>query len=201
MFVYLALIAIVALGGYFLAKLIFDLLLRGFTPFISSRPWVVEMLLDEIEIKKEAPVIYALSCGRSGFFHALEKEYPNASLVGYEVDYFPFLVAKLQNFIRRTKIKVRYSKLHRVEFKNADFVYNHLYPDKMLGLGKQIKFEAKPGTQVVSTGFNIKDLEPSKVIQLPDRKGKWDFLSKNQQIFQKKSAKFKKEKKAYFYEI
>jgi len=201
MWFYIIAIGIIAVVALVLTKLIFDLLLRGFTPFISSRPWVVDQLLDEIKFKKEAPIIYALSCGRSGFFHALERKYPKAILVGFETDIFPFVVAKIQTLIRRTKIKIRYSKIHRIAFKEADLVYNHLYPDKMVGLGRKLKFECKPGAQILSTGFNIKDLEPIKTIQLPDRKGKWDFLSKNQKMFQKKASKFKKEKKAFFYEI
>lgn len=201
MLIYIIIIGAISFFGYVLTKLIFDLLLRGFTPFISSRPWVVDALLDEINVKKETPTIYALSCGRSGFFHALEKKYPGGVFIGYETDLFPFVVAKLQSLIRRTKIKVKFSKIYHINFKDADLVYNHLYPDKMVGLGKKIKFESKTGTIVLSTGFNIKDLEPIKTILLPDRKGKWDFLSKNQSMFQKKASKFKKEKKAFFYEI
>lgn len=201
MLIYIIVIGSISLIGYITTTLLFDMLLRGFTPFISSRPWVVDQLLDEIKIKKEDALIYALSCGRSGFFHSLEKKYPNATLVGYETDVFPFLVAKMQNLIRRTRIKVRYSKIHHIDFKNVDFVYNHMYPDKMVGLGKKIKFESRSGTQVLSTGFNIKDLEPYKTVLLPDRKGRWDFFSKNQKMFQKKASKFKKEKKAFFYEI
>lgn len=203
MWVYFLVFGLISVVGYIITKLIFDLLLRGFTPFISSRPWVVDQIMDELTIKnqKEAPVIFALSCGRSGFFHALEIKYPKAELVGFESDIFPFIVAKLQILIKRTRIKVKYRPIHHINFKRANLIYNHLYPDKMVGLGKKIKYEARPGTIVISTGFNIKDLEPLKVIQLPDRKGKWDFLSTNQKIFQKKSSKFKKEKKAYFYEI
>jgi hypothetical protein len=201
MFFYIVVVGVISTAVYILTKLIFDLLLRGFTPFISSRPWVVDLLLEEIKFRKNTPVIYALSCGRSGFFHALEKKYPEAYLVGFETDVFPFLVAKIQNLIRRTKIRVRYSKIHHINFEKADLVYNHLYPDKMVGLGKKMKFECKSGTQVLSTGFNVKGLDLAKTILLPDGKGRWDFLSKNQKMFQKTASKFKKEKKAFFYEI
>ena len=191
----------VLVAGYFLVTFIFDLLLRGFVPFIPSRPWVVEQILYEMDINKPEPIMVALSSGRSGFFHALEKKYPNARLIGVETDLFPFIVSKVQSWIRRTRIKVIKSSIHHVDVKKADFIYSHLYPDKMQGLSAKFKFECRPGTVIVSTGFNIPYLEPKKVVDLPDRKGRLDFLSKNQNLFQRKSRLFKKEKKAYFYEI
>jgi hypothetical protein len=187
--------------SYFLTVFIFDLLLRGFAPFIPSRPWVVEQILEELEIRKENPKILAFSSGRSGFFRALEKKYPKAELLGIEASWFPYLVARMQLFFCRTKIKVKRQPIHRVGVKDADFIYSHLYPDDMKGLGRKLKFECKPGAQIVSTGFNIPFLEPVKVVDLPDRKGRLDFLSKNQKLFQRKSRKYKKEPKAYFYEI
>ena len=190
-----------AVIGYFAVIFIFDILLRGFVPFITSRPWVAEQILEELEIPQADPTLMALSSGRSGVFHALEKKFPTARLIAVETDFFPYIVSKTQAWLRRTKIKVIKSEIHRVDVRQADFIYSHLYPDKMSGLGAKLKFECRPGTQIISTGFNISFLEPKKVVNLPDRKGQLDWLSKNQNLFQRKSRKYKKEKKAYFYEI
>ncbi|MCU0678932.1 MAG: hypothetical protein MUC28_00600 [Planctomycetes bacterium] len=190
-----------AVIGYFAVIFIFDILLRGFVPFITSRPWVVQQIMEELDIPQPSPTMIALSSGRSGVFHALEKKYPAAKLIAVETDLFPYIVSRTQALIRRTKIRVIKSEIHRVDVRQADFIYSHLYPDKMAGLGAKLKFECRPGTQVVSTGFNIPYLEPKKVVNLPDRKGQLDWLSKNQNLFQRQSRKYKKEKKAYFYEI
>ncbi len=188
--------------AYFVLIFIFDLLLRGFCPFIPSRPWVVEQLMPEVKLNKERPIkVLAFSSGRSGFFYSLGIKYPNAQLFGYEQNLFPFLVARAQSFIRKTRIKVKKSAIHRTDVSDIDFIYCHLNPDKMRSLGKKLKFECRPGTKIVSTGFNIPYLTPSKIIELPDKEGRLNFLSKNQNLFQSKKKKFKKEKKAYFYEI
>ncbi|PLX27113.1 hypothetical protein C0583_04765 [Candidatus Parcubacteria bacterium] len=194
--------AIFIVTGYFVLIFIFDLLLRGFSPFIPSRPWVVEQLMPEIILPTNKPIkLVAFSSGRSGFFKTLGEKYPNAELIGYENAVFPYLVAKTQAFLRRSRIQIRYSVIHRMDVHDADFIYCHLRPDKMRGLGKKLKFECKTGTIVISTGFVIPYLESNRIIELPDKEGRFAFLSKNQDLFQKKNKKFKKEKKAFFYEI
>ena len=191
----------VLIFGYFTVIFIFDLLLRGFAPFIPSRPWVVQQILSELYIEKKDPKVIAFSSGRSGFIHALEKKYPTATLLGVEPNLFPFIVAKVQLLIRRSRIKVIRRPIHRVNVKEADLIYSHLYPDQLEGLGKKLKFECRAGTQIISTGFNIPFLVEDKIIDLPDRNGRLDWLSKNQKLFQRKSKKFKKEKKAFMYKI
>lgn len=186
---------------YFITVFIFDLLLRGFSPFIPSRPWVVEQIIRELEFEKRKPIMIAFSSGRSGFFNTLQKKFPDAVLIGIESDFFPYIVAKVQKVLRRTKIKVKYQPIHRVNIKEADLIYCHLEPDELRELSSKFKFECKPGTLVISTGFNIPYLDPLKIVPLEDRSGKYDFFSKNQNLFQSKYKKFKKEKKAYIYEI
>jgi len=106
---------IVVGASYFITVFIFDLLLRGFAPFIPSRPWVVDEILSELEIPQAQPKMLAFSCGRSGFFRALEKKYPEAELLGVEFSLFPYLVAKVQSLLRRTRIKIVKKSIHRVE--------------------------------------------------------------------------------------
>jgi hypothetical protein len=186
---------------YFITIFIFDLLLRGFSPFITSRPWVVEQIIRELTFEKKKPIMVAFSSGRSGFFNTLQIKFPDAVFIGIESEFFPYVVAKVQSFLRRTKIRVKYQPIHRVNIKEADLIYCHLEPDELRELSSKFKFECKPGALVISTGFNIPYLDPIKVVPLEDRSGKYDFFSKNQNLFQSKYKKFKKEKKAYIYEI
>jgi hypothetical protein len=197
---YLILIPFIPLV-YLATLFLFGLLQRGFAPFIPSRPWVVAQILAELNLPVDNPVCIALSSGRSGFFHALEKKYPEGTFVGVESQLVPFLIAKVQTWIRRTKIKVVFLPIHHVDYKSADFIYSHLKPDSMRGLGRKLKFECQSGAVVVSTGFNFPNLTAAKVVELPDRKGRFDWLSSNMNLFSRSSQVFKKEKKAFFYEI
>lgn len=186
---------------YLITVFIFDLLLRGFMPFIPSRLWVVEQILSAINIPQPNPKLIAFSTGRSGVFHALEKKYPTATLTGVEQSLFPYLVSRVQALIRPTRIKIVHQAINHVDVKEADFIYCHLHPDELRFLSAKFKFECKPSTQIVSTGFNIPYLNPKKIIDLPDRKGRLDWFSKNQKLFQSKQKRYQKENKAYLYEI
>jgi hypothetical protein len=189
------------LFAYLFSRFVFDLLLRGFVPILRSRPWVVDQIIGELKFDKADLRCLAFSTGRSGLLQALEKKYPKAELTGIEPSLFPFIVAKVQAWLRFTRIKIRREAVHRVPVKGYDLVYCHLYPDAMRGLGKKLKFECDPGTVVVSAGFVIPDLGTHRAVPLPDRKGRFDWLSKNQKLFQSKAKKFKKENKAFFYVI
>lgn len=198
---YIFLFLIIAFPVYLITIFIFDLLLRGFAPFIASRPWVVSQILNNIAIPQKSPKIIAFSTGRSGVVHAFEKKYPTATLIGVEMHLFPYIVGKIQSLIRRTKIKVIFSKIHHVDVKDADLIYCHLDPDDLRDISQKFKFECRSGTQIISTGFNIPYLTAKRSIDLPDRKGRLDWMSKNQKLFQSKQKKYQKENKAYVYVI
>ena len=193
-------------SGYILVKLFFDILLRGFAPIISSRPWVVEVTLNNLKLKKYS-LVYGLGSGRSGFLHEFKKMYPQTEVIAIEHDRFPYLVAKVQIIVRwlffhSAKIKVIRAPIYKIEISQADFVYCHLYPDHMAGLGKKLRFEVRPGTPIVSNGFLIPDLEPKKIVTLPERKGRLAWLSRDKGLlFKSKRKKSKKENKVFFYEI
>lgn len=186
---------------YLVVIFLFDLLLRGFLPFIPSRPWVVSQLLNELKLPDKPIKMIAFSTGRSGFFHALESRYPKANLTGIEIKTFPYVVSRVQAILRHTRIKIIKQPVHRVNVRDADFIYCHLNPEEMRGIGKKFKFECRPDTIIVSTGFNVPPLQPRKIVDLPDRLGRMDWLSRNLKLFQRKAKKFKKEKKAFIYVI
>jgi hypothetical protein len=187
---------------FFLTILLFDILLRGFSPFIASRPWVVEQILKKLKIEEKDDLkLIAFSSGRSGFFQALRKKYPKAEMIGVEEALFPYIVAKVQAFLRRSRIKIVRQPFHRVNVSDVDFIYSHLTPDDMRRVGRKFKFECRTDTLIVSTGFNYSALNAFMVVDLPDREGRLDWLSKNQKLFSRKSKRFKKEKKAFFYRI
>jgi hypothetical protein len=191
--------------GYLLVLLTFDVLLRGFAPFIPSRPWVIDKILNNLKLKHYQR-LYAFGAGRSGFLYEFQNLFPETEIVGIEYMRFPYLVAKTQLFLRRilmlkTNIRVIYSKIRDVDISGAEIIYSHLYPEHMEGLGQKLKFECQPGTIIISNGFIIPGLETNKMVTLDERKGRFAWLSKNRELFKSRRKKSVKENKVYFYEI
>jgi hypothetical protein len=191
---------------YYISIVVFDFVLRGFVPFIASRPWIVEQVnehLKKLQIKN-APKFKALSLGsgRSGFFASLEKRYPEASFKGYEKNFLYFCLSWLQAFIRRSKIKVKRSRhFHRVSVRDVDLIYCYSRSSETIReLGDKFKFECKPGTIILSNGFVVPFLEINDIIELSDTKGRYSYLSKNRFLL-KKNKRANKENKVYVYVV
>ncbi len=189
---------------YIITKFIFDIFLRGFLPFISSRPWVTEKILEEIEKEKafNDPVVYSLSCGRSGFLATFKERYPQAKLVGVENNFFSYLVSMAQKYVKREKIKIAYIKnLYNYDISTADLIYCYLDVKVLRDLPKKFKFECKPGAIIISNGLPIPSLKLKKDFELPEKKRRWAFFSRKKKIFSSKMKEGKRVNKVYFYEI
>ena len=194
----------IAIAIYYISIVIFDFILRGFVPFVASRPWIVIQVneqLKKLDIKNY-PHFKAISfgSGRSGFFASLEKTYPEAELEGYEKGILYFSLSWLQALIRRTRIKVKRSRhFHRVPVADADLIYCYAPSSETIReLGDKFKFECKPGTIILSNGFVVPFLEVRDIIELSDTRGRYSFLSKNRFLF-KKNKRANKENKVYVY--
>jgi len=194
-----------AVGIYLFTKLLSAVILRGFSPFISARPWVIRQLMYELsdeDLKRPNFKAYSFGCGRSGFLHFLGKKYTGAELVGVEKHLFPFVIAEIQRFFRQSRMEIIRSRhYHRVDVSDAGLIYCHLYSlEALKELGEKFKFECKPGTIIISNGFVLPALNPYKIIELGSGKGRLAFLSENR-YFMKKHRVNKKENKIYFFKV
>lgn len=189
---------------YVFTKQVFNFLFRGFAPFVVSRPWVVEQIMSEIRKfdLKEDSIFYSIGSGRSGLFYALEQEFPKSRLIGVEDSVWTTFLSWIQLKLRKSKIEVLNQKeSRRIDFSKADLIYLKLDVNRLRDIDSKLKFECKPGAMVVSNGFNVRILNPKKIVQLDDRKGKFSFLSANRELFVSRSKKSKKENNIYIYEI
>ncbi len=199
----LKVILFVGISAFF-TKQIFNFLLRGFAPFIPSRPWVVDQLMQEVvklPLKKQFNMV-SIGSGRSGLSHGIEKAYPDARIVGVEDSVLSYFLSKLQVFVQGSNIMVKMNKdSYNVNVSDKDLVYLKLDIDDLREIDRKLKFECKTGVIIISNGFVIPGFTPIRVVKLDDRKGRFSFLGRNREFFTKKRKKHKKENKFYFYEI
>jgi len=189
---------------YIITRFTFDILLRGFAPFISSRPWAVARLLEELDKEqiRKKPVIYSLSCGKSGFLLEAGKKYYQAELIGVEHDFIPYILEKIQLFLRRSDIRIIHKKnIYKLDVSKADLIYCYLDIHILRDMPKKLKFECKPGTIIVSNGFPIPNLPEKRSVEIPDQPRKLGFLSRRKKLIAPKAKENKRANLIYIYEI
>jgi hypothetical protein len=153
-----------------LSSQFYNIIFRGFAPFISSRPFVIQTVLRELNMKEDAKV-YELGCGKAGFLRAIEEKYPRARLVGIENSLWPYLLARLQKVLSKSKMELRKGDLFKADIKDADVIYCYLINTMMPRVGEKVKGECKPGTLIVSYIFSIPGWTPEKDVEVKEKPG------------------------------
>ena len=185
---------------FFIGKQIFDFLLKGFAPFISSRPWVIDQLLGEMRKMGFKGNFQAISIGsgRSGLIYAIEKNFPNVECIGVDDSFWPAFISRVQVLLHRSSIRIKHQELRRIDVSRADIIYCKLDLPKLREFEKKFKFECKPGAIVMSNGFVIPNMIVTREIELERRKGRFSFFSGD---MTSRAKKHKEENKIFVYVI
>ena len=157
-------IFLVVFALFFVAQS-FNMLFRGFAPYVSTRTEVINKIIDQVELK-DGETVYELGCGKAGFLRAFEAKNPKAKFIGIEYSFWPYLVAKFQLGLSESKIKILKKNVFKVDLKDADLVYCYLSPSMMEKLEKKFDAECKPGTRIISYQFLMPNKQPAKTIDI-----------------------------------
>jgi hypothetical protein len=178
MAVFLQFVFLLALLAFFLFFTIqaFNIIFRGYAPFLSTRKPVVSKVVSEAVFKEDG-IAYELGAGTAGFLRAMRQKYPRAKLVGVEYSFWPYWLARFQVAITGTKIEMVKKNIFQVGVKDADLIYCYLNVETMERLEKMFREECKPGAQVVSYQFPLPHLPTAKVIELGRKLGKLYFYN------------------------
>ena len=143
----------------------FNVLFRGFAPYVSTRTEVVNKIMDQINVAEGAKV-YELGCGKAGFLRAFEEKFPKAQLFGIEYSFWPYFVAKLQLSIGESRIKIFKQNIFKTNLQDANLIYCYLNNGMMEKLEKKFSDECKIGTQIISYQFPLPNKQASKVVDI-----------------------------------
>ncbi|MFH0892620.1 MAG: class I SAM-dependent methyltransferase [Candidatus Falkowbacteria bacterium] len=148
-----------------MAEQFFNLLFRGYAPFISTRPGAIDKIVADLELPEKA-VVYELGCGKAPLLRALSRKYPQADLIGIENEPVPYLIASIQANLAKTNIKIKRKNLFNINLGDADAVYCYLNPKMMSKLEKKFLSECKNGAVVISYQFPMPELKPEKILEV-----------------------------------
>ena len=163
-----------AIFAVFFTVQFYNILFRGYAPFISSKKEIIKKIISKLELKENG-VIYELGCGNAGFLRAARKKFPSAELVGFEYSFLPYVIAQIQNSLSKSKISIRKKNIFKVDLSQADVLYCYLNVLTMKKLEEKIKTEGKSGLKIISYQFPLPDMKIEEI--LADEKGKVYFYS------------------------
>ena len=153
----------------FLAIQFFNIIFRGYAPFISTNRQVIAKILAEINLEKNSKV-YELGCGRAGFLHAVCDKFPSIKAIGIDNDPWAYLLARIQAAVLGKKIKIVRQNLFKVNLSEADLIYCYLNPATMVKLKDKFKKECKRGARIISYLFSLPQTQTDKIIEIDRNK-------------------------------
>lgn len=142
----------------------YNIVFRGFAPFISTKFNAVLTILKDLDLKGDEHV-YELGAGKAGFLRAIEQKFGNKKLTGVEYSFLPYFLAKTQIVLSNSKINLIRKDMFKVSLNDADIIYCFLMPKMMAMLEKKFKQECRPGTLIISYHFRIPNMEPERVLK------------------------------------
>jgi 16S rRNA A1518/A1519 N6-dimethyltransferase RsmA/KsgA/DIM1 with predicted DNA glycosylase/AP lyase activity len=148
---------------------LFNLIFRGYAPFISTNNKVLEKIVEEVKLDKNS-VFFELGAGRAGILRALEKKFKEGDLVGIEYAFFPYFLASLQLIFNRSRVIIIKKDLFKMNLSKADYLYCFLSKKMMARLEKKVLEENKKGTIIISYIFTFPNLKPYKIIDINKNK-------------------------------
>ncbi|MFH1233509.1 MAG: hypothetical protein V1649_02565 [Patescibacteria group bacterium] len=160
----LSILALLLFIVIILAMQLFNVVFRGYAPFISTRSQAIEKALFEINLQPSNKV-YELGCGHAGFLRAICNKFPEVEAIGVENAPLPYFLARVQIAMSGKKIKIIKKNLFDVNLSDADLIYCYLNVGMMVKLKEKFSKECKIGTIIISYQFPLDNLNPTKVIQ------------------------------------
>lgn len=136
-------------------------------PFVISSKRVKNEILKVADIK-ENDVFYDLGCGIADLLILADKKY-KAKTFGYEISPIPYIIAKLNICINKSKAKVFCSNFFSADLSNADIIFCYLIPSINIRLKNKLEKELKKGTKIISYAFSFPGWKISRKIILKNR--------------------------------
>ncbi len=134
-----------------------DKIVVGKVPFISLPPEIIEQVLANVAIKP-GETVYDLGCGDGRVLRLAVQKQPNATYIGIERAFWPYLLAKYTT--RHSKnISIVRGDITKLSLEKSALVICYLLPELLT----KIHFS---GQRVVSVEYAIPNVIPSKKIVL-----------------------------------
>ena len=148
---------------------------RSCGPWVGTRSRAIPYIVDALDLGADTHfVLHEIGSGDGRMARAFAKKFPNADIVGVDFSLPLVLASRIITHLKGIKnIKFIAVNALYTDLSKADVVYCYNLPGILNGkLGEKFKKELRPGTIILSYGFEITGFHMKKMIQIPDRGGR-----------------------------
>ena len=154
---------------YALSSIIGLIRARG-VPFVPLSKKQLRTIDKHIKLRLDDKVV-DLGCGDGRVLRMFEKQGVK-DLVGYEVNFLAYLLAKIENKILTSNAKIYFKNFKKVNLSEYNVVFCYLMDYYVNSLKGKFDKELKPGTRVISYAFKIKNWHKPEIIYSDKRNKK-----------------------------
>jgi hypothetical protein len=108
-------------------------------------------------------LIFELGSGWGGLSLSLAKQFPNHSIIGYELSPLPYFISKIRSF-KYKNLHIKRKNFFKQDLSHADAICSYLMRNPMIPLKTKLDKEIDSGTPVITIAFYFPKIKPSKVI-------------------------------------
>lgn len=127
--------------------------LRVGVPYVSTARWVIRWLQEHAALAPDQ-TFFELGCGDGRVLVALARRSPTTRFVGYELSWWPWLLAKVSTR-GLPNVRVERRDFLTAPLQNADVIYCFLITAAMARLGPLFEQRLKPSATVYSYAFRL----------------------------------------------
>lgn len=159
----ITIIVTLALAIWSISTLIGLFRARG-VPFVSLTAKQLRAINSYVKLKQDDRLV-DLGCGDGRVLRLFEKQ-GLKTVHGYEVNFWACLLGWAKNLLLgNKKNKIFCKNFRKVDLKNYNVVFCYLLEHYLKSLRDKFDQELKPGTKIISYGFEIKDWhQPTEII-------------------------------------
>lgn len=155
-FMVLGLLLLFLLGSVIAAVLSVNALintLRFGLPFVTTPQWAIDWLVANLVVNAK-DIVCELGCGDARVLAALASKHPDATFIGLEIQWWPWLLAKWRTR-NLPNVTIRLADFLQADLSNVTIFYGFFITVMMPKIAEKLKMGLRSGTQVISFGFAL----------------------------------------------
>lgn len=145
------------------------ILIRYGLPFVTTPRWAIDWQRDNLVLTAR-DTVYELGCGDARVISALAKRHLQTQFVGLEIQWWPYLLARWR-VRRQTNVQILRLDFLGADLRAATVVYGFYINTIVDRVAATLRRQLRPGTRVISFGFQLPGWKVERAIANPDRAG------------------------------